>query len=711
MGRLMGGDGGGRGLRGAGGGRDVGAQSSLRGGGGGSGPRRPRRSLRTRLRQEVRIAQARVLEMAASAQSVAGAYTTPQSMGWLAAGMAGVLVAYDITRFCVGSIKPDTLERISKLASTSQSTVEDAIGSEPTVIYDVKGRVVATLRGESTALDDVSDHMWTAVVASEDRRFFFHPGVDVRGIARAILTLGTSGGGSTITQQLVKNMLLSQDRTITRKVVEMGLAVAIERKLTKPQLLEEYLNNVYWGHGIYGVTSAAAAFFRKMPKELNLGESALLAAMLPAPEALSPYRSPSAALRARSTVLKRMVDTGYITEEERADVEEKGMPSTLALSPGAALLDDKAKRGVSLGVTPYRAPFFVSEVLYQLRDMCGEYLQRRGGLQIHTTLDLSLQERAEQLAREDGEKPSRGTPKEAGEAVIVAIDPQSGAVRVVVGGRDFGSSPYNRAVLAKRSPGSAFKPVVYLAALAEGAVTPTTVLEDEETQFDTKDDYTPQNFYKNFKGEVTLREALVYSLNIPTVKIADMIGIDRVKDMARRVGITSDLPSVLSLSLGACEVTPMEMAAMYATIAAGGVYSKPHLVTRVRDKNGNTLYRHKSQRRAAVPEDACREVHKMLRLAVTRGTGRAAAKGWQSSNIAGKTGTSDDYRDGWFCGYSPNLATVVWVGNDDNKSLLGAGAIVAAPLWARFMKSAQGAGVSVDKSSNRRRTSRWREKS
>ena len=552
---------------------------------------------------------------------------------------------------------------------------------------------MATLQGESTCLNDVSDHMWTAVVAAEDRRFFFHPGVDIRGLARAVLTLGTSGGGSTITQQLVKNMLLSQDRTITRKLVEMGLALAVERRLTKPQLLEEYLNNVYWGHGIYGVTSAAAAFFRKTPRQLTLGEASLLAAMLPAPESLSPYRSATAALRARSSVLKRMVDTGYISDDEREAVEKQGMPSTLALSPGAALLDGTAPNaGAGLGVTPYRAPFFVSEVLFQLRDLCGEYMARRGGLAIHTTLDLSLQERAEQLVREDGERPPRGTPSEAGEAVLVAIEPQSGAVRVVVGGRDFGSSPYNRAVLAKRSPGSAFKPVVYLAALAEGAVTPTTLLEDEETQFDTKDEYTPQNFYRKFSGTVSLRDALAYSLNVPTVKLADMIGIDRVKHMARRMGITSELPTVLSLSLGACEVAPMEMASMYATIASGGIYSKPHLVTRVNDKRGNILYRHRGQRRAAVPEEACREVHKMLRLAVTKGTGRAAAKGWQSSNVAGKTGTSDDYRDAWFCGYSPNLATVVWVGNDDNQPLLGAGATVAAPLWAKFMRTAQGSG-------------------
>ena len=769
----------------------------------------------------------------------------PRNLAALGAAVAMLFGAQDIYRF-LSTIKPDTFRRWKLLVDREAERSVAGKVSEPTVIYDVRGRVVATLSAEQPVpLAEVSDPVWQAIVASEDHRFFDHNGVDAKGLSRAVLTLGRRGGGSTITQQLVKNLLLSQERTITRKAVEIVAAFFLENRLSKPELLEEYINNVYWGHGVYGITPAAAAYFRKKPSELNVGEAALLSAMLPGPERLSPFRNPTGAARARKLVLQRMLETGYIDEAAYAREAGRNLPPALVHT-----VPDRSARG-SLKVTqtgvPYRAPYFVSEVLYQLRDLYGgENILERGGLQIHTTLDLALQERAESILKEDGATMRLGEDK--GEASLVACEPTSGAVRVLVGGRNYAKSSYNRAVVAARSPGSAFKPFVYLAALATNVVTPSTEVEDEEVIFkregagwraesksmkeqqrreleeevgarrkviqemleesrgehealvarreklkaqkfkelahlraslqkalpregsegrgggtepnrakieatlkkiygvedelgelevtpafepdpqlveedallrDTRysddeeeekdeEDYQPFNYSKKYRGTVTLKESLCDSLNIPTVKLANLIGIDKVVDMAHKLGVRSELPQTLSLALGACEVTPLEMACAYNTIAAGGVYSRPHLITKVKAKSGEVIYRHKTTRKPVVNARSVADLHRMLRAAVTKGTGRRAAQGWPSAAIAGKTGTSDDYRDAWFAGYTSSMTCVVWVGRDDNSSLPGTGGTLAAPVWARFMRAAHGAGIPAEKGSNKRRVAKWR---
>eukprot|EP00898_Chlorokybus_atmophyticus_P000982 jgi/Chlat1/1885/Chrsp145S08694 len=578
-------------------------------------------------------------------------------------------------------------------------------GAEPTIIYDCKGEVVATITSQYVAITDCADSIWQAIVASEDRRFWSHKGVDIRGLARAVISAGRQGGGSTVTQQLVKNMLLSHDRTISRKLVEVVLAIGLEQRMKKPQILEMYLNNVYWGHGITGIAGAASGYFKKKPSQLTLGESAMLAGLLPAPELLSPFRNPQGALQARHGVLQSMVQSGYITEKEADNEDLAGLPESLnlAMNPGA-----RAHGSVLMappGAAPYRAPFFVGEVLYQLKHLCGDDAVRSGGgLKIQTTVDLSLQEYAEGLLAED-----RSRSNFAGEAALVALEPATGAVRVMVGGRDYSSSPYNRAVLAQRSPGSAFKPFVYLAALALGIATPDTELDDEPVVFDTIDQYMPQNFSQTFRGRVSLKDSLVFSLNIPTVKLASMVRPSNVIAMARRLGVTSELPETLSLALGACEVTPMEIACAYNTIASGGVYTKPHFVTSIKDRHGNTIYKHRPSFYTAVRTEPCKILHSMLKEAVKRGTGKAAVASWRdnaaSRTAAGKTGTSDDFRDAWFAGYTPYLSCVVWVGHDDNRPLPGSGATIAAPLWARFMAMAHGKeGIeNKDKKKNKRR--------
>jgi len=604
---------------------------------------------------------------------------------------------------------------------------KDGHSGEPTVIYDVKGRVIATLSSEAVKLKDVSPAVWQAIVATEDHRFFQHKGVDLRGLLRAIGSLGKMGGGSTITQQLVKNLVLSQDRTISRKAAEIILSTKVEQRLTKDELLEAYLNHVYWGHGVYGIAGAAASYYGKTPKELDVGEAALLASLLPAPEALSPYANPAGARRVRNTALQCMAKHGYLDETQAKKFCNSPLPSSLALRPPSELekstglefssLEHTATytggRGVPrLGrgsAAPYRAPFFVSEVLYHLKELFrGQDVLATGGLKVHTTLDLALQEKAEELVLQDGLVPIRGEDK--GEAALVAIDPNSGGVRVLVGGREYANSPFNRAVLSRRAAGSAFKPFVYLAALEAGVINPSTLIQDEEQIFEVPEGevptYTPMNYTRRYKGTVSVRDCLVESLNVPTVKVAETVGVPKILEMAKALGITSPLPNALSVSLGSCETTPLEMTVAYATIAAGGVYSKPHLITKVKDRAGGAVYRHKGVRKLAASATATAALHGMLRAALSRGTGQAAAIGWNSDKAAGKTGTSDDYRDAWFAGYTASLACVVWAGRDENTSLPGTGAEVAAPLWAKFMRAASEAGHGGGKVGSRRRGGR-----
>ncbi|KAK9809151.1 hypothetical protein WJX72_010250 [[Myrmecia] bisecta] len=600
----------------------------------------------------------------------------------------------------------------------------------------------------------VSAPVWQAVVSSEDRRFFTHHGVDANGVLRAVLSLGRHGGGSTITQQVVKNLVLSDSRTLSRKVAELALAMLLEAHAPKSHILELYLNHVYYGHGIVGVSQAAAAYFGKQPAQLSTSEAALLAGVLPAPESLSPFRDAQAARRVHAQVISSMVDSGCLHAEHAECIRRAGLPITLAsiAQVPAAVGEQTCATPNRRQGAPYRAPFFVNEVLHQVPHLLGTRLQQ--GLRIYTTLDLPLQEQAEMLL-------AGYQCDDAEQAVLIAMQPANGAVSVLVGGRDFSQSSFNRATLSRRSPGSALKPVVFLAALASRLVTCSTEVRDEALIFRNdgrgwaafshqqlareqeqaalrrhrtrlhgplspgdycqhglagaqagKDnrtgsqlasavrltdevEYEPHNFNRQFRGAVTVGQALVHSLNIPAVWLANMVGVDAVVDMAQMLGITSPLPRTLALALGACEVTPLELATVYNTLAARGIRSQPFCVSRIEDATGNVLYSHKQARTRVVGSDACCSLGRMLRDAVQHGTGRAAGSGWPSEHAAGKTGTSDDYRDAWFAGFSPSLTCVVWVGRDDNMPLQGTGATLAAPLWARFMQRAHRAGTCM----------------
>jgi membrane peptidoglycan carboxypeptidase len=394
----------------------------------------------------------------------------------------------------------------------------------------------------------------------------------------------------------------------------------------------------------------------------------MLAGLLPAPEYYSPYRNPKPAKERQEIVLKRMVDAGYLTPQQELK---------------------EAERVLSYANTPdyaYRAPYFTSQVLAQLSDRLGADLVMRGALKIYTTMDLNLQEEAEGLMR-------RGVGKLHGmhvsEGALVAVEPGTGAVRALVGGTNYDASPFNRAVQAHRQPGSTFKPFVYLTAFTKG-YGPYTTVADVPTNFGR---YAPQNYDRTFRGVITFERAVASSVNVAAVKVANMVGIENVIKTAQACGIKSPLEPNLSLALGSAEVTPLELASAYATLGASGAYAEPHFVTRVEDHNGNLIDQFPVTTQAAVPEEAVRALNTCLKAVVNYGSGTAANFG---RPCAGKTGTTSDARDTWFAGYTPDLACVIWLGNDDNSKLApsATGGALAAPLWAQFMKVAH-AGLPV----------------
>ncbi len=517
--------------------------------------------------------------------------------------------------------------------------------------------------GQSLTLDEMPPYLPEAVIAIEDRRFYWHFGIDPIGLARAAITDIASGGvvqgGSTLTQQLAKNLFLKPDRTFERKVQEVILAVWLEARLSKKQIIELYLNRVYLGAGAYGVDAAAHRYFGKSARNVNLAEAATLAALLKAPTNYSPILHPQASEARAQQVLSAMHDAGYIGDRE----------ATLALST-----EVKPVRDVAGGSGRYVADW----VMDQLPDYIGSIDQ---DIIVDTSIDLRLQGAAQRAVSdtlsEDGAKFG------ASQAALVAIDPD-GAVKALVGGRDYATSPFNRAVDGKRQPGSSFKPFVYLTALENGLV-PETVRVDQPISING---WKPQNSSKNYKGPVTLLTALSQSLNTVSAELTAEVGPSAVAATARRLGITSPLMATPSIALGTSEVTPLEMTAAFVPFSNGGRGIIPHVIDRIMTSNGDTLY----ERAGSGPGQVIDPMYvgmmnAMLRETINSGTGRKAAlPGWDA---AGKTGTSQDFRDAWFIGYTRVLTAGVWFGNDDDKPTKKAsGSNLPAIAWNRFMTDA-----------------------
>ena len=529
------------------------------------------------------------------------------------------------------------------------------------------GMVLATygdLYGEWQPLKSLPPQLPQALIATEDRRFYSHFGLDPQGLARATYANLRAGrtvqGGSTLTQQLAKNVFLSPNRTLKRKVQELMLAFRLEHKFSKDQILEMYLNRVYFGAGAYGVEAAAQRFFDKPAAKLSLGESAMLVGLLKAPSKLAPTGNIKSAQSRAAQVLRNMAAAGYITPET----------AEVAISKPTQL----ARSRLPLPNARYFADWAVEEV-YQLvgRDQTD--------LTVYTTLDSRLQGTAERSV--DTVLDREGEKQDVSQAALVALAPD-GAVRAMVGGRDYLDSTFNRATQARRQPGSAFKPIVFLTALEQG-IRPDDQFVDGPIEVSG---WKPRNYDGQYHGAMTLREAAARSINTIAVQVDEKVGRDKVIETARRLGITSDLKPHPSLALGAFEVGVLELTAAYAAFVNGGYAVQPYGVIEIRDAQNNVLFRRQNGGAYAhmIGGEALGDLNDLLRGVVETGTGRAARIGRPA---AGKTGTTSDYRDAWFVGYTPDLISAVWVGNDDNsptKKVSGAG--LPAQIWRGFMSDA-----------------------
>jgi penicillin-binding protein 1A len=580
----------------------------------------------------------------------------------------------------------------------STARLENFEPSLKTQVFADDGSLIGELYEQNRVLfplDQIPPHLVDAIIAVEDRKFYSHWGLDMFGIIRATFANIAAGrivqGASTISQQLARNLFVMFDVSISRKIKEMILALKIERTYSKDEILEMYLNQIYFGSGAYGVEAAAREFFGKSVTELSIGESALLAGLPKNPRDYSPHYHVDRALIRRNLVLNAMVES---------DKLEPALADSIAASEIVV-----AKAG-SKG--PFAA-YFLEHVRQYLESKYGADRIYHGGLQVYTTLDPYLQRVAEdslesrliQIEEDHTYEETResyeamldsadvGRPQYL-QSAAVAIDVQTGYVRVMVGGRNFKHSNFNRAVQARRQPGSAFKPFIYIAALENG-YTPADVVLDAPIVLDLPngDVWKPNNFSKRFEGEITLRRALNKSINVAAVRVLLSLGPVSAISYAHRLGVKSPLQNVYSLALGTSEVNLLELTSAYGTLAAGGIRAEPLFVKQVVDRNGKLLEENAVYREEALNPQTSYMITNMLESVINEGTGVGARLMQFSEPVAGKTGTTDDYTDGWFVGYTPELVVGVWAGFDQKKSMGPSmtGARTSLPLWTDIMKA------------------------
>jgi 1A family penicillin-binding protein len=525
------------------------------------------------------------------------------------------------------------------------------------------------------ALDDISKSMKDALIASEDKDFYSHGGFSIEGIGRAVYGTITSqsayGGGSTITQQLVKNTLLTDEHSFFRKYQELAISVAIEQRYSKDQILDMYLNSAFFGGTTFGIEEAAKAYFNKSPKDLNLAESAMLVGILPAPNAYSPtLGNMKYAKERQETVLERMVTNGYITEQEKQ-----------------AALVVNLTYGDMTSANDSIAPHFAEMVLEELYAKYGEETVLRSGYQVKTTLDLSLQRKfVANVSNHMNYVRSNGGSNAGG----IAIDPTSGEIRALVGSADWNDKTWGKVNMATtaRQPGSSFKPIYYSEALAEGIITPATVIADVATNFNG---YTPQNASRTFSGNISVRNALSRSLNIPAVKVMEKLGIDNAVKAARRMGITSieeNKQYGLSLALGSAEAPLVEMTNAYAAFANQGNQYDVATIQQIKDKYDGVIFKSSKKSKSVISPQGAFLISSILSDNSARAPIFGAPLTISGRTAAVKTGTTDSQRDAWTIGYTPQLAVGVWVGNNNNDAMLNGGSGMAGPIWVNTMKQA-----------------------
>jgi penicillin-binding protein 1A len=568
---------------------------------------------------------------------------------------------------------PDSLEKINL--------------SLPTEIYSSQGNVIKVLgQRHPVSLNEISPRFTEAMIATEDSRFYSHGGVDHIGLTRAMIrnirSMRISQGGSTITQQLSKNLFFSFERRWVRKIKELMVALQIEATFSKEEILEAYCNQVYFGSGAYGVEDASLVYFGKRAKDLTLLQAAMLAGLPNSPNSANPFNNFERAMKRTRTVFNRMVSSNFIGSLQM----EEALETDLELAPQRIQSNPNQ--------------YFIQYVISKLEKEYGKEFVHFGGLKVFTTIDTNLQKFAQQAVtthmksldkrmgtREDGETL---------QAAVVSLENKTGAVRVLLGGRDYSQSQFNRAVSNNRMAGSSFKPIVYLTAMENLGISPATVMRDEPVILEISPGKTwePKNFNDEYFGDLILKRALMKSLNVVSAKLVNDLTPERVIKTARQMGITSPLGENLSLALGATGVSPLEMAGAYSVIANLGILNEPYLIDRIEDFRGNTLYEHFYFGVQRFSQKSIYPLLDMMRGVVEEGTGRVVRRMGFQHPAGGKTGTTNDYKDAWFDGFTKDLSASVWVGYDSNismvdrngRGLTGGGA--SAPIWAYFMKKA-----------------------
>ncbi|MBD2306893.1 penicillin-binding protein [Chroococcidiopsis sp. FACHB-1243] len=552
------------------------------------------------------------------------------------------------------------------------------IPSETSYFYDINGKVLASIHGEANRevipLNKISPELKRAVLAIEDSHFYSHNGINISSVGRASIVNWQRGavaeGGSTLTMQLVKNIFLTQQRRFSRKVAEAVLAIRLEQILSKDQILEMYLNQVYWGHNTYGVETAAQSYFGKSAADLNLAEAAMMAGIIQAPQNYSPFVSMKTAKQRQETVLNRMRSLGWITAEE----DEKARETKITL-------------GKVRSFQRSSMPFVTNTAAQELEREYGLEAVQKGGLRVQTTIDSRMQQIAEETVAK-WHKTIRSQGVRADQMALVSVDPRTQFIKALVGGVDYQKSEFNRATQARRQPGSSFKPFVYYTAFASGKFTPNSVINDTPVSYRIPGGiWTPKNYDDSFNGPMPVRRSLEVSRNIPAVKLGSAVGLNKVVETCRILGINSPMEPVPSLPLGAIGVTPLEMASAYATIANYGWQSKPTIIARVTDSSGNVILDNSPKPQLVLEPWAAATLTDVMKGVITSGTGTAAQIGRPA---AGKTGTTSSERDIWFVGFVPQLSTAVWVGNDNYRPVgKGAtGGVFVAPIWRSFMSQA-----------------------
>lgn len=556
---------------------------------------------------------------------------------------------------------------------------ETLIPDAASQFYDINGNVIYTTLSEErrvpVSIDKIPKHVQQAFIAIEDNRFYEHSGIDYRGTARALVST-LSGrevqGGSTITQQLAKNAFLTQERSIIRKIKEAFIAKELEHKYTKDEILTMYLNQIYFGQGAYGIESASLYYFGKHVQNLDIAEAATLAAIPKSPNYYNPFENPKESKNRQELVIDQMVKYGFISADSAAKAKAKKMVYSTSHK------QQNNPRG-----------YFFDMISQKVIAEVGADALYKGGLKIYTTLDMDMQLAAEKAMRHLPNYYTDSKKLAQPQMALAAVDPKTGYVKAMIGGR--GQDKFNRATLAVRQPGSAFKPFVYLTAMQNG-FTPASIIEDKEEEF--APGWKPQNSDLQWHGKVSLRTALKRSINIPTIKLAREVGVDKIVANVEKMGITTLVDSGaysdvnLAMALGGLSkgVNPLEMASAYGVLATNGLYNKPIALLKIVDRDGKVLYQAKPQSKRVVDAASAYLTTNMLEDVLVSGTGGGMGIGRPA---AGKTGTTDTYIDAWFVGYTPDLSTAVWVGDDNNKPMqrmYGSGAPLS--IWHEFMINA-----------------------